>query len=267
MKTGINGATTMPYSLEKDIRAASEAGFEGVEIWRSKLDQYMEGHGKDELTSLVSSHKLGVAAICPFSGYVWCPEDELGKKIDEIKHYLDIGASIGCELLLVCAETARDKRRKKIIDTHAARLRRLADVGEDYGIGIALEWFHDLRDAVEIVELAAHEYVGMMVDTFHWYRGDGNLDHIDLIPGDKLSLVHINDSEDLERTILKDKNRLYCGQGVIPLVDILKKFKQKSYEGYLSVEIFREEYWKKDPLTISIESLKSLKDVMRIAGF
>ena len=98
---------------------------------------------------------------------------------------------------LACGETPRDKSRKKIKDAHLQRLRRLADVGEDYSIGIALEWFRDLKDAVETVELAAHEYVGMMVDTFHWYRGDGSLDHIDLLPGSKLSPVHLNDSEDL----------------------------------------------------------------------
>ena len=266
MKTGINGATTMPYSLKEDIRAASEAGFDGVEIWRSKLDQYMEGHSKVELKNLLSSHKLGVAAICPFSGYVWCPEDELAKKIEELKQYLDIGASIGCDLLLVCAETPRDKIRRKIVHAHARRLRRLADVSKDYNVGIALEWFRDLRDAMEIVELAAHEYVGMIIDTFHWYRGDGNLDHIDLMAGDKLSLIHINDSEDLERSILTDKNRVYCGRGVIPLADILRRLKQKDYKGYLSVEIFRDEYWGKDSLTISVESLKSLRDVLRIAG-
>jgi len=33
MKSCINGATTMPYSLEEDIRSAGEAGFERVEIW------------------------------------------------------------------------------------------------------------------------------------------------------------------------------------------------------------------------------------------
>jgi len=37
MKTCINGATMMPHPLEKDIEAAGEAGFQGVEIWRDKL--------------------------------------------------------------------------------------------------------------------------------------------------------------------------------------------------------------------------------------
>jgi 2-keto-myo-inositol isomerase len=266
MKKCINGATTMPYSLQEDIKAAGETGFEGVEIWRSKLDRYLQVHRKDDLLALLSSNKLSVAAICPFSGYVWCAENELKNKMDELEQYFNTCEYIGCELLLVCAETPKDKSRREIIDAHVSRLRKIANIGENYNVGIALEWFSDLRDAIEIVELAAHKYVSLMVDTFHWYRGDGNLNHIDLIPGNKLSLVHINDSEDLRKNLLNDNNRLYCGQGVIPLVEFLKKIKHKSYEEYLSVEIFREEYWKKDSLTISKESLKSLSEIMKIAG-
>ncbi len=128
-----------------------------------------------------------------------------------------------------------------------------------------MEWFQDLSDAIKIVESAPHEHLGMMIDTFHWYRGDGNLDHIDLVPGPKLFLVHINDCEDNKRADLTDKNRLYCGKGVIPLIEILKSLERKGYEGYLSVDIFRKEYWKIDPLTISKDSLETLKEVMKQA--
>jgi len=265
MKTCINGATTMPYSLDEDIEAAGKAGFEGVEIWRDKLDRYLQDRRKEELKDRLSSYGLGVSAICFFAGYVWCPETEFDRKLKETKRYLEIATHIGCESLLVCSEWLKDKTRNEVIEVHARRLRRLAELSEEYGIKIELEWFTDLTDAVEIANLADHEYLGMMIDTFHWYRGDGNLDHIDLVPKDRLFLVHINDSENIERVKLTDENRLYCGLGVIPLVEILKRFKQKGYDGYLSVEVFRKEYWKKDPLTISLESLETLIEVMKRA--
>jgi len=71
-------------------------------------------------------------------------------------------------------------------------------------------------------------------------------------------MVRISDCENIPREALTDRNRLYCGLGVIPLVEILRELKSLGYGGYLSVEVFREEYWKKDPLVISREALEML---------
>ncbi|RLE92622.1 MAG: isomerase, partial [Thermoprotei archaeon] len=94
----------------------------------------------------------------------------------------------------------------------------------------------------------------------------GSLDHLREVPGDKLFFVHINDCEDLPRDKLADKHRLFCGEGVIPLVDVLKIFREKGYEGYLSVEIFREEYWKMNVLEIAKKAYSSLVKVASSAG-
>lgn len=265
MRTCINGATTMPYSLQDDIASADKAGFDGIEIWKAKLDHYMEDHRKDEVKDLMSSNNLEVSAICAFSGYVWCSETEFVRKTEDAKKYFDIASLVGCESLLICGEAPRGRDCEEVIEAHVKRLRKLADIGKDYGIRLELEWFQNLRDAIKVVELANHQYLGLMIDTFHWYRGDGNLAHIDAIPEEKLFLVHINDCENMERAKLTDRNRLYCGEGVIPLVEILQKLKRKGYERHLSVEIFREEYWEKDPLTISNQALATLKTVMRRA--
>ncbi len=251
----------MPYALEKDVEAAGEAGFQGIEIWKNKLDSFLQTRGKEELKDLLTRYGLEVAAICAFSGYVWCTEEEFENRLMETKKYFEVANHIGCESLIVCAEEIKIGL-EEAIETHAARLARLADVGEDYGVKIALEWFSSLREGFKVIEKANHDYLGMVIDTFHWYRGDGDIGSIDLTPRGKLFMMHINDCENLPRENLSDKNRLYCGLGVIPLVEILRKLKHLYYQGYLSVEIFREEYWRRDPLTISRESLETLRNVI-----
>jgi 2-keto-myo-inositol isomerase len=265
MKLCINGATTMPYTLESDVECAAKIGFQGIEVWKSKLDQFLQNKSIESFKSLLMQHNIDVAAICAFSGYVFCSEEEFKKKVKETEKYLEIASYIGCKNIVVCAEGFESKIREKIVEAHASRLSKLAEVGEAYGVKVAMEWFWNLRDANEVIKRANNDNLGLVIDTFHWYKGDGNLDNIDLIPADKLFLVHINDCEDLPREKLNDKNRLYCGLGVIPLIEILKIFKQKNYQGYLSVEIFREEYWKKDPLTISKEAFESLIKIMKLA--
>ncbi len=266
MRTCINGATTMPYPLERDIKSAGETGFQGIEIWKEKLDNFLQTRRKEELKVLLWRYGLGVAAICAFGGYVWCPEEEFRKRLEETRRYFEIADHVGCEALIVCAEGFRDKSLSEAVEAHSTRLARLADIGKDYGVRVAMEWFWSLKDAFKVIEKANHDYLGVIIDTFHWYRGDGDIGNIDLTPRGKLFVVHINDCEDLPRDRLTDKNRLYCGLGVIPVVEILQKFKRLGYRGYLSVEIFRDEYWRREPLTINRESMETLRDVMRKAS-
>ena len=63
----INGATTMPYTLEQDLEAAALAGFEAVEIWSGKLNAYLETHTVDDLKDLLARCQLKVASLCPYS--------------------------------------------------------------------------------------------------------------------------------------------------------------------------------------------------------
>ena len=265
MKTCINGATTMPYPLQEDVRSASRAGFDGIEIWKEKLDNYLRVNDVDALKRDLAQRKLGVAAICPFGGYFSSTAQDFSAELDKLKPYLEIAHQIGCESLLVCGEKPSGMSLEKVQETTAERITNLAELAAGFGVKVALEWFWPLREAVRIIE-SSHENAYLMVDTFHWYRGDGDLASIESVPASRLCLIHINDSVDKPRQSLADSDRVYCGRGVIPLVPILRILKDKGYSGYLSVELFREEYWKRDIDTICEESMESLRSVMEKAS-
>ena len=53
MKIALNGATTMHADLETDIKAASEAGFELIEIWAAKLREFLKTKTVSELKTIV----------------------------------------------------------------------------------------------------------------------------------------------------------------------------------------------------------------------
>ncbi len=258
MKSCINGATTMPYSLEQDISAASVAGFSGVEIWIDKLRKFLEAHTKEDLKRLLTDSKISAPSLCAFSGFTFCSEEEYGAKVEALKRFLEIGGLIGTEYVIVCADALGGMSFESAKRAYVSRLRNLGSVTSKYGVKVALEWFWELPPAIDIIEAIDDEHVGFVLDTFHWYRADGSLENLKKVPSGKLFFVHINDCEDLPKKELTDKNRLYCGSGVIPLLDIFKIFEGNDYRGYLSVEIFREEYWRKDSQEISMDAHKTL---------
>jgi 2-keto-myo-inositol isomerase len=107
--------------------------------------------------------------------------------------------------------------------------------------------------------------VGVMIDTFHYYRSQVPDADILAIPPDKLLIVHVNDSEDRPPAELIDAHRLHVGRGVLPLDHDLKLIRATGYDGYLSVEIFREEYWR-EPVGKVVADAKAALDILIARG-
>lgn len=63
--------------------------------------------------------------------------------------------------------------------------------------------------------------VGMVIDTCHFFAGGSTIDSIKVIDGKKLAVFHINDVEKMPREHIQDANRLFPGDGVIPLKEII----------------------------------------------
>jgi len=251
----------MPYSLEQDIRAANAASFGAIEIWVNKLRKFLEGRTREDLKRLLMDSGICAPSLCPFGGFVLCSEEDYRGRTEDLKHFLEVGDFIGTEYVIICADGLGNVSFEEAKRAYVSRLRRLSSVTSKYGIKIALEWFRELPPAIDIVKAIDDEHVGLLVDTFHWYRGDGSLENLKKVPSEKLLFVHISDCENLPRKELTDKNRLYCGSGIIPLVDVLKILEDKNYNRYLSVEIFREEYWREEPEEISRTAYKTLIDI------
>ncbi len=58
MKIALNGATTMHAGLETDIKAASEAGYDLIEIWAAKLREFLKTKTTDDLKNLLDEANL-----------------------------------------------------------------------------------------------------------------------------------------------------------------------------------------------------------------
>ncbi len=146
--------------------------------------------------------------------------------------------------------------------------RRYAEICQDYGVNLALEplgnhpFVPGPKQAITIVEEANHDNFGMMMDTFHYYKSGVLMEDIEAIPIEKLFIVHVNDSDDRPRDELNDSHRLYTGLGILPLEDMLGILKRKGYQRFLSVEVFRQEYWDKSPEVISREAKQHLDEVL-----
>ena len=269
MRTCINGATTMPYPLEEDIRSAARAGFEGVELWVPKVEKYLEEHSPEELREALGD--LKVASLCPYGLGAFSERPEENR--DRIGNAARLAGAIGCPVLLVCPDVPpQGMGEAEAFRRAGEEARRLGEICEEYGVSVALEplGMHPFvpgpREALRIVEEARHPAVKLMMDTFHYYKSSVPLEEVEAIPVELLALVHINDCEGRPKEELTDGHRLWPGEGVIPLEEMIGAVARKGYRGFLSVEIFREEYWKDDVEGITRRAKESLEALLNRIG-
>ena len=117
-------------------------------------------------------------------------------------------------------------------------------------------------EALEIARLSGRDNVGIMMDTFHYYRSEVPVSDIEAIPLEKLLIVHVNDSEARPIEALNDSHRLYPGKGCLPLKGYFAALSRIGYAGHLSIEIFREEYRKQPIDMIAHEAKQGLEGVL-----
>ena len=101
MKLALNGATTMKASLAEDIRAASAAGFDYLEIWASKLRKFLKTGTTAELLALFDEHGLKPYSINSIERITFRDREEHSKLLDECEQLCRIASEINCPYIVV----------------------------------------------------------------------------------------------------------------------------------------------------------------------
>lgn len=271
MRLALNGATTMRASLTEDIDAARNAGFDGIEIWAAKLRKFINyGGTTGELKRLLSESGLEPYSINSIERVTFRDAAGRARLADECEELCRVAAEIGCPCVVVVPSPLPAGRgREHVVEESARTLSEMADIAERYGVGLAFEFLgqpdcsvQTLELADEIVRRVGRASVGLVIDSFHFYAGGSAIESIEALDPARLFVFHINDAEDLPREQLEDKHRLLPGLGILPLQEIVGALRRVGYDRVTSVEIFRPEYWERDPRRLAREAKAAVVKVL-----
>ena len=86
------------------------------------------------------------------------------------------------------------------------------------------------------------------------------------INGASLHVIHINDyPQAADSATLNDGSRIYPGDGVAPLRQILRDLRDGGFRGYFSLELFNKAYWTKSADENLKTGLEKMRSVVRQA--
>jgi 2-keto-myo-inositol isomerase len=259
MLLAINGATTMKAMLPEDIAAAQAAGFKALEIWAAKMDAYLQDHSVEALKALFDEASVQPVSINSIEFITFRPPKEYKAIKARCRVLCELAQALGCDkIVVVPSPTPEGVAWDEIRDESVRVLRELSEVAYSYGVKLAFEFLgfgwcsvRTLAQCWEIVQETQRGNVGLVIDTCHFYAGGSDLSSIRQIEPNKILIFHINDVEDRPRETIEDAHRLLPGEGVIPLDDILIRLKHIGFDGLCSVELFRPEYWERDPAELA----------------
>lgn len=272
MKLSFNGATTMKADLATDIRAAAAAGFDYVEIWAAKLRKFLQENSTADLKKLFVESGIKPLSINSIEHITFRDDAAYAQIKAECEELSSIAETIGCPYIVVVPGklSPGGESSYEVIEQSVQVLRELASIGERHGVALGFEFLGQKDCSVQTLELADEivvkvnrRNIGLVIDSFHFYTGGSAIRAIEALDPKRLFIFHIDDAEALPRDQLTDAHRLLPGLGTLPLKEIIGALRRIGYDANASVEIFRPEYWERDPFELAREAKAAVESLLK----
>ncbi|HAH24664.1 MAG TPA: xylose isomerase [Prolixibacteraceae bacterium] len=250
--------------LIKYIDIASKAGYEGIELWVQDVKQYLEsGNSVLSLKKQIADSGLKVENAIGFAPWL------LGKQgFDQMKSEMEMMASIGCKRIAAPAAGIPYDQPFDLLEA-GHKYKTLIELGRQTGVMPILEFWggskglYNLGQAMMVAAVANDKDVKILADVFHLFLGNSGFDGLKMLNGNVIEVFHMNDFvASIPREQQKDSDRVYPGDGVAPMKQILTDLKNMGGTKVLSLELFNETYWKQDPLLVAQTGLKKMKELV-----
>lgn len=270
MLLGFNTATTMTTPLDTDIRAVGQAGYDVIEITATKLDKLLQTYSLADVRKMIDAARLKTFAINSIERINSRDALGRGELLARTRELSRFAHALACPWIVVVPGPApADTKWATIRDNTVNALRAMSDMAVSFNVNLAFEFLgfpwcsvRTVTQSWEIVQAVNRVNVGFVIDTCHFYAGDSTLASIRAVDAKKFAIFHINDVEAMPKEKIEDANRLFPGDGVIPLQDIIGAVRATGFDGVASIEIFRPEYWQRDPFAVAKEAKEKAEKIL-----
>ncbi len=270
MKLCLHQTTSADAGYRRSLEGYAKAGIQYVEIIPPQFEEFVRKEGLPAAKRLLSD--LGLTAVS--SGGVRGlaePNPNRAKAIDDLKSKVAMIAELGVDRMVCpCGPT-----EKFVLDDYKRGQDNLREVGEivrPYNVVAMLEFMRGstfagtLPTSLNLTRDTAHPNIKPMFDCYHFWAGLSKFEDLALIRPGEIHHVHFQDVPGIPRELLDNTTRDIPGDGVSPLVSILRTLQAKGYHGPLSVELFYPRLQKGDPYEVASEIRRKAVPVMRQAG-
>ncbi|MCW3119809.1 MAG: sugar phosphate isomerase/epimerase [Chitinophagaceae bacterium] len=251
------------------IEIAATAGYDGMELWVNDIKDYLnKGHSIQSLADFIKGKGIRVENAISFTE--WMVDDDTKRKeaLVELEEEMKMMAVLGCRR--IAAPPAGVEKEEPIdFQKAGARYREVLAIGRKYNVMPLLEFWgasgtlYNLGQALAIAAAANDPDARILPDVYHLFRGGSGFNGLKLVNGKAIDIIHMNDypgSKPVNEQT--DSDRVYPGDGVAPLKQVIRDLQLMGGAKVLSLELFNKDYWAQDALTVAKTGLRKMKSLV-----
>ncbi len=260
----LNSSTIRPTPILDKVRVAAEAGYGAIELWHDDIDRHLASGGTlAEIRRALDETGLAVPTTVMLKG--WCePDGPLYQEgIAECRRRLEQSAAVGARHAV-----AGPPHGPVDFNLAADRYAELLELGLSLGVRPAMEYLgfaqevNSIGAALEIMQRSGHPEATIVLDPFHDFRGGAGCEDIARLSASQVAVCHFDDAPaEPPAPLQRDPDRVYPGDGIIDLQRFCTLLRQIGYNGWISLELFREDLWQQDPLVVAKTGLEKMRQV------
>lgn len=264
MIPAISQVCTLSASFEADIDGYADAAGSAIELWLTKLEDYLKTHTTAEVKARAADRGLRLAAASFQGGLLVSQGDARRLAWEQFEQRLDLCADLGVPVMVVVADFLGPFN-----DTDIARAQvSLKQAGQEAvkrGVKIALEFqakatfVNNLETAAIFVQSIDEPNVGLCFDAFHYYMGPSKFDDLAYLTRENLFHVQVCDVADRPRELATDTDRILPGDGDFRLQPIFDHLRAIGYDRFVSLELLNPQFWQIAPQQVGEIGLTSLR--------
>jgi sugar phosphate isomerase/epimerase len=256
---GLHTGSILYTNVMTDIRIARDAGYDAIEITIPKLVRYLDaGYQPESLLPALGS--LQPAMINSFL-HIERQEPKVRRELyAQCERLCTVAQVLGCPALQVIALNALQGEPWPAIRNQIGQsLAELADIAAPFGVRLAVEPvaftpFRTVAQALEVLDVAGRDNVGLCLDTFHLWTGGTSWDQVAALDPALIVVAHLSDVTPRQGQEWSDDDRdVLPGDGILPLGEGIAAIRATGYEGLWSVEMLGAHHWEWDPVVLAHE--------------
>jgi 2-keto-myo-inositol isomerase len=270
MQLCLHQTTSAAAGYRRSLEGYAKAGIKYVELIPPHFEEFIKQEGMPAAKRVLSDLGLKAVSSSGVRGLAE-PGPNRAKALEDLKPRVALIAELGIDRM-VCPCAAAEKYVLDDYKRAQDNLREAGEIAKPYGIVAMVEFMRGstfigtLPTSLNLTRDTAHPNVKSMLDCYHFWAGLSKFEDLELIRPHEIPHVHFQDVPRIPRELLDGGTRDIPGDGVSPLVAILKTLKSKGYSGPLSVELFYPELQKGDPYEVATTIRRKAEPVMRQAG-
>jgi sugar phosphate isomerase/epimerase len=225
--------------------SVERAGFRGISLWPHVYrDARASGHSDADLRHMLDDHGVEIAEHDALLRWLPVPAELATGPLFQTcaEDFFRIADAVGGRSLNV----AQAFPSGIDIDAAAAALAPVCEGAAACGLAVSLEFlpWSDVPDpatALEVVLRTGQQNAGIMVDSWHVFRGVGDVAAVGALPGERIVGIQLNDApaQAAESPIVETlEARLVPGEGAIDLEGLLRALDATGTSAPVGVEVY-----------------------------